>query len=621
MGNELINEFTDWLEDRDLPQAAVVASHAEMFLTWRESAPLAGLDEDDLREFLLSWCPRQLSLPAEESGEVCEAVGEFVFFLGSTGRLRGGPERGRSMMRAAIALTETMTARMADPANFGMAKSMFAGIVGDDPMTQEDLAAAVQRRVAEHNALPMDQRQSATDRFFEPPPAIELPFLHVPPPEAEVAAAVARAVLPDEVGKLRDYLGETGKALTAKGNLKLADGRALVEILDTGDEFDEKIGEKTFTTRSTEELPRLTYLVELAREAGAVRHLHNRLVPVKAWAKKSAVEQAAVLFETAVGLGVLSATGARMPFYDDLHRLLDEGVVHWLSALLAPDARADFDDIVELNRSVVDSQFAGTAAEYYLAGDSLDWDISRIMEVLDMTGAIDWSGRQETDRKWGLRYWTGGTIALTAFGRHVLPDLLPAAGLSLRTAAEFTEVDLTGLIAAMADCAPEQHSALLAAWRPSLPESERAGAVAALITDADDAHTRLVGLRLLGMFDVEVAEPHMRQLLDTTAAGHAAMWLLDHDLADPETVGGFITPAALLDILSELVEVPEILCEQFLNAHDPESILEFLWRHPAPETAAVLDALGRHLPDRGLAKHARKAAIKHRSWMANAGLR
>lgn len=38
---------------------------------------------------------------------------------------------------------------------------------------------------------------------------------------------------------------------------------------------------------------------------------------------------------------------------------------------------------------------------------------------------------------------------------------------------------------------------------------------------------------------------------------------------------------------------------------------------PFPHTAAVLDALGQHLPDRKLAKAARKGAIRHRSWIAN----
>lgn len=41
---------------------------------------------------------------------------------------------------------------------------------------------------------------------------------------------VAAAALPAKVEALRNYLGEAGKPLTATGNLKLADGRALVEL-------------------------------------------------------------------------------------------------------------------------------------------------------------------------------------------------------------------------------------------------------------------------------------------------------------------------------------------------------------------------------------------------------
>ena len=108
MTAELIEEFTDWLNERDTPDTAAFASHAEMFLDWRESAPLATLDDDDLHEFLLGWCPRKLSMPAEESWEVCEAVAEFVCFLGATGRLEGGPERARAMMRTVIGLTDAL---------------------------------------------------------------------------------------------------------------------------------------------------------------------------------------------------------------------------------------------------------------------------------------------------------------------------------------------------------------------------------------------------------------------------------------------------------------------------------------------------------------------------------
>ncbi len=363
----------------------------------------------------------------------------------------------------------------------------------------------------------------------------------------------------------------------------------------------------------------MAYLVELALESGAVRRVNKRLVPVKRWGKKSPVQQATELFQTVVELGVLSEMGAGMSFYDDLHNLLDEGVVHWLAALLAPEARVDFDDIVELNRSVVEYQFSAAAVEYYLSGDSPARDLGRTMEILEMTGAVEWSGHRESVSEWGRRYSTGGTLALTALGRHALPDLLADAGLSLRSAADLADVDLVELIAAMGQVPPEQHSDMLAAWQPSIPESERAGAVAAMISGAEAARTRLIGMRLLGLFDAEVAEPHMRQLLDTDAAGHAAIWLLENGRADPETVGGFVSPAVMVDILSELIDEPDILCEQFLAVDDPEAMLEFFWRHRAPETAGVLEVLGRHLPDRALAKLARKAAMRHRSWTANQG--
>lgn len=182
---------------------------------------------------------------------------------------------------------------------------------------------------------------------------------------------------------------------------------------------------------------------------------------------------------------------------------------------------------------------------------------------------------------------------------------------------DLSEVDLVTLASVMRAAGADHHSALLAAWRPTLSDSERAGIVAAWITESVDAGTRLFGLKLLGVFDTAVAEPYMRQLLDTAAAGHAAIWLLDHGLADGATVGRFISPAIMVDILSQLVEHPDVLCEQFLADSDPFRMLECFWRHPAPETAVVLAALARHLPDRVLAKEARRAELRHRSWMAN----
>ncbi len=623
MVNELIEEFADWLDELAVPDATGFADHAEMFLDWHAGAPVASLDEDAIRAFLLDWCPRHLSLPADQSWRVCEAVGEFIYFLGRTGHLRGGAERARRLQRKTVGLADAMRAKMADPSNYGMSKSLFAGIEGAESMSLEELQVAMQQRIDEHNALPLEQRRAATDRFFENTPPvpqpIELPFVHIPPAEADVAAVAATAALPAKVQALRDYLGEKGKALTAKGNLKLADGRALVDILDTGDEVDPTVGEATFKTHSTATLRQLMYMVTVAQESGAVRYVDNRLVPVKAWNRKSPTAKAVALFHTVIEFGVLSMMSGPPSFYTELHELLDDGVVHWLAGLLAPGVHAPFDDIVELNRRVVIDQFDTQEVDYYVSCGYLAEDLSRIAEMLDMTGAVEWTGREESLTRWGRRVWRGGTITMTALGRHILPGYLPGAGIALRTAPDITELDLVDLIEVMASQPPEQHSVTLAAWKPTLSASERVGLVAAMVAEAHDARTRLDGLHLLRLFDAEAVAPYMRQLLDTAAAGHAAIWLLDHGLADDESVGGFITPAVMVDILAQMIDDPDAVCEQFLRNRDPRGILEFLWSHPAPETAPVLDVLGRHLPDKALAKQARKAAMRHRSWMANRG--
>ena len=59
----------------------------------------------------------------------------------------------------------------------------------------------------------------------------------------------------------------------------------------------------------------------------------------------------------------------------------------------------------------------------------------------------------------------------------------------------------------------------------------------------------------------------------------------------------------------------ELFTETYAKLDD--DLMEELWRHEQPETIEILEVLGKHLPDKKLAKAARKASIKHRSWMAN----
>ena len=104
-----------------------------------------------------------------------------------------------------------------------------------------------------------------------------------------------------------------------------------------------------------------------------------------------------------------------------------------------------------------------------------------------------------------------------------------------------------------------------------------------------------------------------------TCGGHAALFLLQHGIAAPDEVSSFLDVGPLVDILATVFDTPDALAELFAETSSESDIdlMEDLWRHDRPETIDVLDTLGKHLQDKQLAKAARKAAIKHRRWMAN----
>jgi hypothetical protein len=521
--------------------------------------------------------------------------------MAATGRLVGGVERATRLRRLAGNLAPTVRAELRNPTP------------DVDLCDEEDtkLQAAIDEITEKFGSAPV-----------EAPEPYEFPFVYIPPPLADVEAAAAAAALPAKLVALRDYLGADGKQLTDRGNLKLADGRALIELLDTGDEMDLQIGDKTWRTGSTANLRRLNFILDIAKEAGAVRVHQRRLVPVKAWAARPAVARAEALFAAIVDVGPLgSRSSGRTMYFEDLHELLDDGIVHWLAPLLANDtAELPFVSFLEWAQSVVSRQMAPYwSDETDMLDEFTHEDMGRIFEVLEEAGVVQWTDREEVPQRFGPSYWTGGTVTLTALGRHVLPDHLAGAGYVLRRVDDVVDGDGAALIDAMLSVADTQHDALVTSWQADREPAERVQMLTEAIVATSSAASRLMGFTALHMFDIEVTEPLVRQLLDTPVAGHAALWLIARERADATTLGSFVDVAVLVDVLAGDVDDPEKLCSFFACMSEPLRLLEDMWRNPAPETLLVLDSLGSHLSDRALAKAARRAAVRHRSWIANRG--
>jgi hypothetical protein len=100
------------------------------------------------------------------------------------------------------------------------------------------------------------------------------------PADDRLTVAAAESELVRRVRAFTGWVG-AGRTLTQTGRVTLADARELVRLLGTGDQVDPKIGNRVFRTRSSEELPGITTVVEWAKASGLVRVTGGRLVPVK----------------------------------------------------------------------------------------------------------------------------------------------------------------------------------------------------------------------------------------------------------------------------------------------------------------------------------------------------
>jgi Plasmid pRiA4b ORF-3-like protein len=96
----------------------------------------------------------------------------------------------------------------------------------------------------------------------------------------DLEAAAEKAKLTGQIRSFLTWLGE-GRKLTQAGRVGQADARHLVELLGTGDKIDPEIGGRVYKTRSSEELPYLTRIVEWMKAARLIRVTGTRLVPVK----------------------------------------------------------------------------------------------------------------------------------------------------------------------------------------------------------------------------------------------------------------------------------------------------------------------------------------------------
>jgi hypothetical protein len=590
-------------------------------LDWKWSyadGELATWRTGDVAEFLLEWCPRKLSVTQADCVSIPLALTAFLTFLDAERLLTVGSTPVEVLTEAVVSLAEEFVLAMGDRSRFGMAKSLFAAAL-DEGVDATD-PDALRAWMARFNDRPEEERHRLLpDSAFSGPPTSQrrLPPV-VLPSDDDVAESKRAAPILTMCRDLAAFVG-SGRKLTQKGNVTLADARVLVDLLGTGEVMDPAIGDRTFKTTSARELPRLIQAFAWSKKAGFIRVVHGKVVATKRGL--GLARDLAGSFERSVdallGLGPLQSQ--RNPegwfAWPEVNAFLDQASVHLLAAPYATQGPIPIEEIAGMATRVVLDAFQFGISDEQVA-KHIAFDVADIMDAFELAGVVR---RVGTNEPVDGHSRTGGSIVLTPAGVVTVRRLLGAAGYETPVAGRLVDARASELLVETdGDEFPALYGEILA-WRAAREPGQAAAEMAAAVGELDDPALQNLGLAVLAEIGVDIAAPYVRKLAsEPRTRGFALCWLVDHGQAEEKALYDPSDPYPFVDVLAHRMVTggPNGLTATLALAGDHGEqigLLDCLWRAPSLATEMVLTALGEVHPSKIVAKAARKALFKRRS--------
>jgi hypothetical protein len=484
---------------------------------------------------------------------------------------------------------------------------------------------AAQRFIEDFNQRPFSER----DALLGPPPGAEDPTLGAGirplppialPPIAELEAAAGATVWVTRLRRLVEYVGD-GRPLTDKGNLKLADGKALVDLLETGDRFDEVVGDHVFKTRSSVELAGVDLTLRVAVESGMLTRKGRRLLPGPnaGWID----EPLSALY--GMWLVLLTRIGPTQHWYRGHHYNWD-----WFAEELDASLPMVLIDLYRHGRTPIDDLADDAWAHLEVVFDLEDIPTdklafhrelveSSLRRALDLLAELDTvrvDDVTETPAAYGGTDHSGGTVDLTPLGKWAVQRFASQVT-SAPVVGRLRERSASELLTAASDMPVVEANAEIDAWIDHHGDGAAAELVDAL--GSVDETGRGLGFRALLRIGPAAAGAVSRLADDPGLAPYVTVWRIDTLTGAPDEMDCAGDPERYVRLLGAVIELwgPAAAVNGWAapaaGAGGLVSMLDRVWRVQRPETEQVLAAIGGEHPDKPIAKAARKALFKHRT--------
>lgn len=570
----------------------------------------ADLGKGDLTELLLRIYPRKITvLDPASTEDTIPAVRDFLAYLAGRGQIPEGTVR--ALERELDEIAPRFTEVMMDPSNWGMAGSL-VHVMAADGVDLDD-QAAVDRWISGYNARLAefgDEEEYEDDELVDLKEAFGLPDRMAPlrlPVPGEMAALARRAPLMAQLRRLAWWLG-AGRAVTE--DEELASGDAAEAAAELG-----------------VDVARLPHLWWLALDAVFIEldEDETHAIPgeaAQAW-DEGDDDEVLDIWEMVFALVIGDTLDAAALLDQDLSGDLDfsgHGAGLAVTLFLARPDGLPVAAISEVIRTAATDELPPAQAdEAWQSWVRAHGDPARLL--LDMMTEL--RAVQIADAE------DGPVARLTPLGLAAVRTQLVESGVEIPLLPDSEQMTAAQLIAMAEAASEEEFTAETAAWLSHRTAEAAARELLAVAAESDPA-SRLLAVSIVVTKIDALAEPVWREALgrielrgyakaaligpsggDPAAAEAPELRPDDHDLAwmitDALAAEGWDDPGDDAD--REPGALPKRLSE-VIPAGQELAVFELMARVPHPDAADVLTVIGRHHPDKKIAKLARKSAYK-----------